>query len=246
MDTDLPGGGMRPDIYRITSGSENGDPVPIHPARRARGERIGWGARVLIHRALESRPVNVSENLLRSRIPTLPADVEEIAGRLRDAGLAVSRTVPLAELLRPVVVARVESVAQHPNADRLKVCVVNDGSEQTLQIVTGASNVTAGAYYPVIRSGVTLPGGIKIKRGKLRGEESQGMLGSADELELGTDHAGLMTLPGEPVPGTPLPEVMEIPGVVFVIDGNPELDEIVRALGEVAAKGESEGEAKAE
>lgn len=181
--------------------------------------------------------VNVSQTLLRSRVPSLSDDPEQVAGRLRAAGFEVSRIVPLAELLRPVVVARVESVTQHPNADRLKVCVVNDGSEQTLQIVTGASNVQAGAYYPVIRSGVTLPNGVRIKRGKLRGEESQGMLGSADELELGTDHAGLMALAGEPAPGTPLPDVMETPGVVFVIDGNPELDAIVKALGgEVQAK----------
>jgi phenylalanyl-tRNA synthetase beta chain len=175
--------------------------------------------------------VNVSQNLLRSRIPSLAGTPDEIADRLRAAGFEVSRIVPLAELLRPVVVARVESVTQHPNADRLKVCAVNDGTEQPLQIVTGADNVAAGAYYPVIRSGTTLPNGVKIKRGKLRGEVSEGMLGSADELELGTDHAGLLTLSGEPTPGTPLPEVIDTPGVVFVIDGNPELEEIVRALG---------------
>lgn len=190
--------------------------------------------------------MNVSQTLLRHRVPSLPDDPEQIAERLRAADFPVSRIVPLAELLRPVVVARVESVTQHPNADRLKVCVVNDGSEQTLQIVTGASNVTAGAYYPVIRTGVTLPNGVKIKRGKLRGEESQGMLGSADELELGTDHAGLMTLPGEPAPGTPLPDVMETPGVVFVIDGNHEIDAIVKALGgEVPAKEEEPGAGQA-
>lgn len=175
--------------------------------------------------------MNVSQTLLRHRVPALPHDPEQIAERLRAAGFEVSRTVPLSELLRPVVVARVESVARHPNADRLKVCRVNDGSEQTLQIVTGASNVVAGAYYPVIRSGVTLPNGVKIKRGKLRGEESQGMLGSADELELGTDHAGLMALSGEPAPGTPLPDVIETPGVVFVIEGTHEIDAIVKALG---------------
>lgn len=175
--------------------------------------------------------MNVSQILLKSRIPNLPADPEEVAGLLRGAGFEVQRVVPLAELLRPVVVAHVESVTQHPSADRLKVCVVNDGTEQRLQIVTGADNVAAGAYYPVIRSGVRLPNGTKIKRGKLRGEVSEGMLGSADELELGTDHAGLMTLPGEPAPGTPLPDVIDTPGVVFVIDGSLEVDEIVRALG---------------
>jgi phenylalanyl-tRNA synthetase beta chain len=175
--------------------------------------------------------VNVSQTLLKSRIPDLSDDPEQVADALRRAGFEVSRIAPLAELLQPIVVAKVESVTQHPNADRLKVCVVNDGTEQSLQIVTGAGNVVAGGYYPVIRSGVRLPNGTKIKRGKMRGEVSEGMLGSADELELGIDHAGLMTLPGEPAPGTPLPEVMEIPGVVYVIDGNPELNDVIRALG---------------
>lgn len=188
--------------------------------------------------------MNVSQILLKSRVPDLSADPEQVADALRRAGFEVSRIEPLAELLRPIVVARVESVTQHPNADRLKVCVVNDGTEQSLQIVTGASNVVAGGYYPVIRSGVRLPNGTKIKRGKMRGEVSEGMLGSADELELGTDHAGLLTLSGEPAPGTPLPEVMEITGVVYVIDGNPELNEIIRALGGEVLEPETAGESE--
>ena len=175
--------------------------------------------------------MNVSSNLLRSRVPALPAAPEEVAERLSRAGFTVSRVVPLAELLRPIVVGRVESVAQHPNADRLKVCIVDDGTEQRLQVVTGADNVRADAFYPVIRGGTTLPNGTKIKRGKLRGEVSEGMLGSADELELGTDHDGLLTLHGELVPGTPLPDAIPVEGSVFVLDGNPELDEVVAALG---------------
>jgi len=174
--------------------------------------------------------VNVSSTLLRSRVPSLPSSSEEVAERLARAGFTVSRIVPLAELLRPIVVGRVESVTQHPNADRLKVCIVDDGTEQRLQIVTGADNVRADAFYPVIRSGTTLPDGRKIKRGKLRGEESAGMLGSADELGLGTDHAGLLTLHGELTPGTPLPDAIAVEGVVFVIDGSPELDEVVAGL----------------
>lgn len=175
--------------------------------------------------------LNVSENLLRSRIPALPEDHEAVAQLLRDAGYTVDRIVPLAELLKPVVVGRVESVTQHPNADRLKVCVVDDGTEQRLQIVTGADNVEADAFYPVIRGGVVLPNGRKIKSGKLRGETSEGMLGSADELELGTDHAGLMTLPHGFAPGTPLIDVVPAPGVVFILHGNPPLDEVVEKLG---------------
>lgn len=174
--------------------------------------------------------MNVSLLVLRSRIPSLPGDAGEVAARLERSGFTVTRTAPLAELLRPVVVARVESVTQHPNADRLKVCAVNDGGEAPLQVVTGAGNVAAGALYPLIRSGVTLPNGTRIKRGKLRGEVSEGMLGSADELELGTDHAGLLTLHGELTPGTPLPDVLPIDGSVFVLEGNPTVDEVVEKL----------------
>ena len=187
--------------------------------------------------------LNVSENLLRSRIPGLPEDHEAVAQRLKDAGYTVDRVVPLAELLKPVVVGRVESLSQHPNADRLKVCVVDDGTETRLQIVTGASNVEADAFYPVIRGGTTLPNGRKIKPGKLRGETSEGMLGSADELELGTDHAGLMTLPHGYAPGTPLIDVVPVPGVVFILHGNPPLEEVVEKLGGPAAPRLAESEA---
>jgi phenylalanyl-tRNA synthetase beta chain len=175
--------------------------------------------------------VNVGLTLLRARIPALPENPDDVARMLEGAGYTVARIVPLAELLRPIVVGRVESVTQHPNADRLKVCVVDDGTEQRLQIVTGAANVEAGASYPLIRSGVTLPNGVKIKRGKLRGEVSEGMLGSADELELGTDHAGLLTLPHGFAPGTPLVDVIPTPGAVFVLEGNPNLDEVIEKLG---------------
>lgn len=175
--------------------------------------------------------MNLSLRAVRNLSPSLQATPEEIAERLRAGGIEVHQIVPLGELLERVVVGRVEAVEPHPNADRLRVCMVDDGTEERLQIVTGAANVAAGQLYPLIRSGVTLPNGTKIKKGKLRGELSQGMLGSADELELGNDHDGLMTLPGDLTPGTPLPQAMEIPGVVFVVEGNPEEEEIRRALG---------------
>lgn len=174
--------------------------------------------------------MKLSERRLRSLLPSLSATPEEIAGRLREGGIQVSGIVQLKELLEAVVVARVESVTRHPNADRLKICVVHDGGEAPLQIITGASNVEAGAYYPLFRSGTTLPNGTRIKRGKLRGEVSEGMLASPDELELGAGHEGLMTLAGELTPGTPLPEVIDVEGVVFTIDGDPEEDEIIRGL----------------
>jgi phenylalanyl-tRNA synthetase beta chain len=173
----------------------------------------------------------ISLRLLRSRVPELPDDAVAIAAQLGHAGFSVSGTQPLTELLRPIVVGRVEAVTQHPNADRLKVCVVDDGTDTRLQIVTGADNVAAGSSYPVIRSGTTLPGGRKIKKGKLRGELSEGMLGSADELELGSDHAGLLTLPADVVPGTPLPDAIPVAGVMFVLEGDADPEEVIGALG---------------
>jgi len=139
--------------------------------------------------------VNVSLLALRSHVPTLPNEPESVAERLRAGGIGVARIVALSELLKPVVVGHVESVTQHPNADRLKVCVVNDGTEQRLQIVTGADNVAAGAFYPLIRGGTTLPNGTRIKKGKLRGEVSDGMMLSERELQLSDEHDGIIRLP---------------------------------------------------
>ncbi|MBV9775229.1 MAG: hypothetical protein JO040_14845 [Gemmatimonadetes bacterium] len=175
--------------------------------------------------------MNFSLRHLRTRVPSLAGTPEEIADRLREKGFPVARVAPLRELLQPIVVGRVESVTQHPNADRLRVCVVDDGTETRRQIVTGASNVAAGASYPLIRAGTWLPNGTKIRKGKLRGEVSEGMLGSAIELELGSEKEGLMTLSGAPAPGTSLVEVVPVEGVVFVFDEEHDEEEIVRALG---------------
>lgn len=178
--------------------------------------------------------MNLSERALRRLAPSFTGTPDEVAERLRAAGLEVEEIVPLRELLEPMVVARVEEVTPHPNADRLRVCVVNDGGEEPLQIVTGAANVRAGGVYPLVRSGVRLPSGRKIKKGKLRGEVSEGMLGSADEMELGSDHDGLMELAGNPAPGTPLVDAISVEGVVFVLGGSPseeEVEERLRAAG---------------
>lgn len=174
--------------------------------------------------------MNLSLSKLRTLVPALPADAEAVVKLLGERKIEVARTVALAELLRPIVVGRVETVSQHQNADRLRICIVSDGSERMLQIVTGATNVTEGGLYPLIRSGVSLPNGTKIKRGKLRGEVSEGMLGSADELELGSDHDGLLELTGEPAPGTPLPEVIAVDDTMLILAGDVTLEDVVQAL----------------
>jgi phenylalanyl-tRNA synthetase beta chain len=121
------------------------------------------------------------------------------------------------------VVGRVVSAEQHPNADRLRVCVVDDG-EGERTIVCGAPNVAGGQTVAVALPGAVMPGGQKLGKAKLRGVESAGMILAEDELELGTDHDGIMVLAegdGAPAPGTPLAEVLPIAEEVLELDLNP-------------------------
>lgn len=116
--------------------------------------------------------------------------------------------------LAGVVVGHVQAVVQHPNADRLRLCTVDLGTETPVQIVCGAANVAAGQRVPVATVGTTLydetGAPFKIKKGKLRGEVSMGMICAEDELGLGTDHAGIMVLDTAAAPGTPLAKVLEL------------------------------------
>ena len=108
-----------------------------------------------------------------------------------------------AEAFSGVVVAEIISAEQHPDADKLRVCTVNAGDE-TVQIVCGAPNARAGLIAPLARVGAVLPGGFKIKKAKLRGVESQGMLCAGAELTISEDNDGLMELPAD------APVVMDI------------------------------------
>jgi phenylalanyl-tRNA synthetase beta chain len=122
-----------------------------------------------------------------------------------------------------IVVARVLEVRKHPNADKLTLCRV-DGGQGELSIVCGAPNVRADMIVPLATEGARLPGGLTIKRSKIRGEESQGMLCSARELELSNDHEGILDLatfrPGVtlPSPGTPFDTLMPPPDAVLEIE----------------------------
>tara|TARA_R110002073_G_scaffold128999_6_gene275282 strand:- start:47399 stop:49825 length:2427 start_codon:yes stop_codon:yes gene_type:complete len=116
--------------------------------------------------------------------------------------------------LAGIVVGKVLTCVQHPNADRLKVTTVDVGGNEPLQIVCGAPNVAAGQKVPVATIGTTLYDdkgeGFKIKKGKIRGEESHGMICAQDELGLGTDHDGIMVLKKGLKVGTPGAEVFNI------------------------------------
>ena len=150
-----------------------------------------------------------------------PLDPRETAERLAMLGAPVDAVEPVAAELRAVVVGLVEEVRPHPNADRLRLCRVDDGSGERRHVVCGASNVAAGVRYPFARVGTTLPGGLVLERRKIRGEVSEGMLCSARELGLGEDHEGILPLDTDAPPGTPLTEVIEADDDRFVVDVTP-------------------------
>ena len=148
-------------------------------------------------------------------------DPRDVAERLGMLGAPVDAMIAVHQDLRDLVVARVEAVRPHPNADRLRVCTVNDGGTESRNVVCGASNVVAGGAYPFARMGATLPGGLVIERRKLRGEVSEGMLCSGRELGLSDDHDGLYALDTGAAPGTPLLAVLPVDDDRLVLDVTP-------------------------
>jgi phenylalanyl-tRNA synthetase beta chain len=150
-----------------------------------------------------------------------PLDVQDVAERLARLGAPVDAIEPVHAGLSEIVVALVEAVGPHPDADRLRLCLVNDGSAERKHVVCGAPNVTAGHRYPFIRVGSTLPGGLKIEKRKIRGQVSEGMLCSARELELGQEHGGILELTVDATPGTPLLDVLPLADDRFVVDVTP-------------------------
>ena len=155
-----------------------------------------------------------------------PLDPGDVADRLAMLGAPVDAVESLHTGLGELVIGLVEEVRQHPNADRLRVCLVNDGTAERRHVVCGAPNVTAGKRYPFARIGTTVPHGkggapMKIERAKLRGEPSEGMLCSARELGLGQDHDGILELETDAAPGTPLLEAVPLSDHRLEVDVTP-------------------------
>ena len=164
--------------------------------------------------------MNVSRNWLEAFLRR-PLDARDVADRLAMLGATVDAIEPLAPGLGDIVIGLVEDVVPHPNADRLRLCTVNDGTAVRHQVVCGAANVVVGRKYPFARLGVTLPGGIPIEKRKLRGVASEGMLCSARELGLGQDHEGIMELETPAAPGTPLLDAIPLSDDRLVVDVSP-------------------------
>src|SRR2546429_4544082 len=149
------------------------------------------------------RAMKFSVNWLREFVE-LPASVDELAELLTMAGIEIESIEKRGAKFDNVVVAQINASAQHPNADRLSVCQVDDGSGQPRQIVCGAKNYQIGDKVPLALPGAVLVGDLKIKPSKLRGVESQGMLCSPSELGLSEDSDGLLILSPEAKIGEPI------------------------------------------
>ncbi len=164
--------------------------------------------------------MKISENWLRTWVnPAI--DSEKLSDQLTMLGLEVDDLSPAAKPFTGVVVGEVLTVEQHPDADRLRVTTVNIGSGEPLQIVCGAPNVRAGMKAPVATIGAVLPGDFKIKKGKLRGIESQGMLCGASEIDLEDKIDGLLELPNDAPVGVNVREYLDLDDNVIDISITP-------------------------
>jgi phenylalanyl-tRNA synthetase beta chain len=175
--------------------------------------------------------MNISYRWLQSLAPDIEGTPQEIADRLASYGAPADEIVDLAANLRDLVVARVIEAKRHPNADRLSLCVVDAGGPELLSVVCGAPNVQADAFYPFAPVGASLPNGMTIRRAKIRGETSEGMLCSPSEIGLGRDSSGILTLHGTFVPGEPFAGALGLDDVRFLLDIGPNRGDLLSHVG---------------
>jgi len=164
--------------------------------------------------------MQISEAWLREYVnPAI--STEQLVEQLTMAGLEVDSVTPAAAVFSGVVVGEVLAMEQHPDADRLRVCQVAIGETEPLQIVCGASNVRVGLRIPAALIGAVLPGDFKIKKSKLRGVESYGMLCSEKELGLAADANGLMELAADAPVGVDIRDYLSLNDNIIEVDLTP-------------------------
>lgn len=181
--------------------------------------------------------MKVSYNWLKEFVD-FDLSVDELSHLLTMLGLEVDTIERTGEGLDDVIVALVEERAQHPNADKLSLCRVNNGKE-VLSIVCGAQNFKSGDKVALAQIGAVLPGDFKIKRSKIRGEESFGMLCSERELGLSEESSGIMVLDNDLKLGAPVFEALGLKDTVFEIGLTPNRADCLSVIGiarEIAAK----------
>ena len=173
--------------------------------------------------------MKIAESWLREWVdPDL--DSEALGHQLTMLGLEVDGVDTEGAGLDGVVVAEVLGVRKHPDADRLTVCKVSAGGEE-IDVVCGAPNVTTGMKSPLAVPGITLPNGVRLRKSKIRGIVSNGMLCSAVELGLGEESDGILGLPDDAPAGMPLTEYLGLPDRVFDLDLTPNRGDCFSVLG---------------
>ncbi|MDF1729593.1 MAG: phenylalanine--tRNA ligase subunit beta, partial [Sulfitobacter sp.] len=184
--------------------------------------------------------MNISYRWLSRHVDLEGISPEELADNLTLSTAEVEGVEPFAPHMNDVVVGHVLERVPHPDADKLGVCQVDVGGDEILNIVCGAPNVAAGQNVAVAKVGTRLPGDFKIKKSKIRGVPSFGMICSESELELGDSHDGIWVLPQDCKPGTPVAEAVGMQDWIIEIDNKslthrPDLWGHRGLAGEVAA-----------
>ena len=172
----------------------------------------------------------LSLNWLREFVP-YSGPVDTLADRLTMLGLEVEGVSRPFAASKDVVVGHVLTRDKHPDADKLSVCTVDVGEASPLQIVCGAPNVASGQFVPVAKIGTVLPGGLTIKKSKIRGVESFGMICSEPELGLAEKSEGILVIDGTPTPGRTLAEAMDLDDTVLEIGITPNRADCLSILG---------------
>ncbi len=158
-------------------------------------------------------------------------DTEALGHKLTMAGHEVNSIESQGSGLTGIVIAEVLAVAKHPHADRLSVCQVSTGKGKPIEVVCGASNVVAGMKSPLASPGVRLADGTKLRRSKIRGIVSNGMLCSAIELGLGDEADGIIALPDDAPTGAELSEYLKLPDNIYDLDLTPNRGDCFSVLG---------------
>jgi phenylalanyl-tRNA synthetase beta chain len=186
--------------------------------------------------------MNISYRWIRDLVPGLELTADEVAKHLALRGAPVEGMSSPGAELGDIVMGRVVTAGRHPNADRLSLCTV-DAGEGVVPVVCGAPNVKEGAWYPFAPVGAVLPGDFKLKKSKIRGEYSEGMLCSAKELGLGTDHQGILEIDGEFTPGEGFVEALGLDDVTLDVEITPNRGDLLSHTGiarELASEGGSQ------
>ena len=171
-----------------------------------------------------------SENWLREWVnPAITT--EELVAQMTMAGLEVDAVEPVAGDFSNVVVAEIVAIEQHPDADKLRVCQVACGEEEPVQVVCGAPNARLGLKAPFAKVGAVLPGDFAIKKAKLRGVPSFGMLCGASELGMEDQLDGLMELPADAPVGACLRDYLNLNDTVIDVDLTPNRGDCLSLLG---------------